>query len=367
MTTYASVTVGIPAYNEATTIEQVIRSFLLTKYPDLIEIIIADGGSTDSTQDIVKKLSLEDSRVKLLHNPLKIQSAGLNLILQQCRGDIFLRADAHCEYAPDYIERCVEALIESKASSVSGAQRAVATTAFQAGVALAFRSFLANGGSKLRNPNYDGYSDTNFMGCFWKKDILQVALYKQSEQNEKLNLSNIEYFDTSQVTNQDAELNLRLIEKNPKAIYISSKIKVCYHPRKTWKTLWKQYFKYGRGRYLTSLKHPKKSPLRSKIPFIALLLLVFASPFTYLFPQISLFFYIFLFICFLIPFLEGIRTTLKYDLVFNSEIWRSSEKVPSIITRCLFCGVAILTMPLAHSFGYTYQLFRHKILRAPNW
>jgi succinoglycan biosynthesis protein ExoA len=112
-TEHPSVTVAIPAYNESVHIEKLIRGFLSTNYPNLLEIFIADGGSTDGTQEIVNKLSLEDSRVKLLHNPLKLQSVGLNLILQECTGDIFLRADAHSDYAPDYLERCVETLQES--------------------------------------------------------------------------------------------------------------------------------------------------------------------------------------------------------------------------------------------------------------
>ena len=72
-----------------------MKEFLSTAYPNLIiEVFVADGGSTDGTQDIVKNLALEDPRVKLLHNSLKVQSAGLNLILQECTGDIFLRAYA---------------------------------------------------------------------------------------------------------------------------------------------------------------------------------------------------------------------------------------------------------------------------------
>ena len=136
-----SVSIAIPAYNESAYVEQLIRGFLSTKYPNLIEIFVADGGSTDGTQDIVKKLSEEDSRVKLIHNPDKIQSAGLNLILKQCTGDIFLRADAHSDYAPDYIENCVEALLESKALNVGGAQRFVAKTPFQSGVTSSIQKY----------------------------------------------------------------------------------------------------------------------------------------------------------------------------------------------------------------------------------
>ncbi|MFM6347931.1 MAG: glycosyltransferase, partial [Dolichospermum sp.] len=156
---------------------------------------VADGGSTDGTQDIVKKISAEDARVKLIHNPLKIQSAALNQILQECSGDIYLRLDAHCEYAPDYLEQSVEALLKSGAMNAGGAQCFVAKNSFQAGVALATKSFLGSGGAKYRNPNYDGYADTVFLGCFWRKDLLEMSGY-------------------SVARNEDAELNLRLIEKN---------------------------------------------------------------------------------------------------------------------------------------------------------
>jgi glycosyltransferase involved in cell wall biosynthesis len=56
---HPTLTVGIPTYNESGHIERVIRGFLATDYPNLIEVFVADGGSTDNTEDIVKKLSLE--------------------------------------------------------------------------------------------------------------------------------------------------------------------------------------------------------------------------------------------------------------------------------------------------------------------
>ena len=131
-----TVSIAIPTYNEAEHIEQIIRNFLQPHHPNVIEILVADGGSDDGTRDIVKNLSLSDSRVKLLHNPLKIQSGGLNVALAASTGDIFLRADAHCDYAPDYVEKCVAALQNSQADNVGGAQRFVAKNTFQAAIAV---------------------------------------------------------------------------------------------------------------------------------------------------------------------------------------------------------------------------------------
>ena len=59
------VSVIMPAYNAEKTIEKSIRSILLQNYREL-EMIVGDDGSTDTTPDIVQRLSREDSRVKLV-------------------------------------------------------------------------------------------------------------------------------------------------------------------------------------------------------------------------------------------------------------------------------------------------------------
>ncbi|AVZ30694.1 glycosyltransferase family 2 protein [Nodularia spumigena] len=350
-TPHPTLTVAIPTYNEASNIERVVSGFLSTGYPNLIEVFIADGGSTDGTQDIVKNLALEDSRVKLIHNPLKIQSAGLNLILQECNGDIFLRADAHSDYAPNYIERCVEALLSSKALNVGGAQRFVAKTSFQAGVAIASKSVLGNGGAKYKNSEYDGYSETVYLGCFWKKALQEVSGYS-----------------TEATANEDAELNQKLLQKDKNAIYISSKILVWYYPRRTLKSLYIQYFKYGRGRYLTSIKHSLKSQIRGIIPFLVISLTTLLLLIDLLFPGLGLAIEILVVLGLLLPFLESLRVTLKLRNSFNSEIWRGDQyKIPSFLTRWFLCGIVLLTMPIAHSCGYGYQLVRHRVFRVSGW
>ncbi|MGL6338391.1 MAG: glycosyltransferase family 2 protein [Waterburya sp.] len=345
-----SVSIIIPTYNEEDNVEAVIGSFLTSQYPNILEILVVDGDSTDSTPEIVAKLAYYHCQVKLLHNPFRIQSAALNIGLKASRGDVFLRADAHCQYASDYVEKCIKTLLTTKADNVGGAQRFVAEKKFQAGVALAANSLLGNGAAKYRNPQYNGYADTVFLGCIWTKTLISLSGY------------------SNQITNEDAELNQRLLKKNPQAIYISSDINVWYYPRKTWISLFIQYFKYGRGRYLTTVKHKQNFQLRGKLPFLFISLAIFWACLDLFLFSINLYTKELFILGLVIIFIESFRLNYQLKAKFFKEIWRGNiESAPSFISRWLICGIAILTMPLAHFFGYSYQLFRNKIFKVSDW
>jgi glycosyltransferase involved in cell wall biosynthesis len=345
-----TVTIAIPTYNEADCIKKVIKGFFNNTYDNLVEILVGDGGSTDNTREIVEQLSLIDARVKLINNPEQLQSSALNLMLKEAKGDIFLRADAHCDYALDYIEKCVEALQKTKAINVGGAQRFVATEAFQSGVALASKSLLGHGGAKYRNILYNGYADTVFLGCFWKQDLLKLGGY------------------ANQNTNEDAELNLRLRKINSESIYISSDIKVEYFPRKTWSSLFKQYFRYGRGRYLTGIKHKDNLQIRGKLSFLFVFTVVTLLFLDFLFSKFNLPIKEFIITLIVIPLAESCRVIWEYKNSFATEIWRGQRhKIPSLLSSWFYCSITLWTLPLAHFSGYGYQLLKHKFLRIQQW
>ena len=345
-----SVSIVIPTYNEEDNIEAVVGGFLASSYSNILEILVVDGNSTDSTTAKVAELSCLYSKVKLLHNPFRIQSAALNIGLKACQGEVFLRADAHCQYASDYIEKCIETLLTTKASNVGGAQRFVAKDRFQAGVALAANSLLGNGGAKYRNPQYDGYVDTVFLGCMWKNTLINVCGY------------------SNQITNEDAELNQRLLEKDAEAIYVSSNIKVWYYPRKTWTSLYVQYFKYGRGRFLTATKHTKNLQIRSKLPFLFISCIIMFFGLDLFLPTINLHIERLIILGTIAVLAESLRINLKFNGNFLKEVWRGSEKYPpSLFERWLCCAIVIMTLPVAHFSGYGYQLFRCKVLKISDW
>lgn len=245
------VTIAMPAYNEENYIEACIRSVQEQDYPaDRIEILVADGRSADRTREILAELAEADPRIRVVDNPERLQAAGLNKLIREARGEIVVRMDVHCEYAPSYVRKCVETMEKTGADNVGGAQRARARTGFQRALCAALASPLGVGGAGYRDASKEGFVDTVFLGAFRRKIFETIGLY-----------------DPKAITNEDAELNQRLLESGGK-IYLSKEIEVHYYPRDSFKTLAKQYYKYGRGRARTLLKLGRFPTIRPAIPFL---------------------------------------------------------------------------------------------------
>lgn len=232
------VSIVMPCLNEEAYIEACVRSVFAQDYPkDRIEILVADGMSMDKTREILDRLRVEDPRIQVIDNPDRLQAAGLNAAIRVSRGEVIIRMDVHAEYAPDYVRRCVEVLEETGADNVGGAQRAKAKSLFQRALCAALDSPLGVGGSKYRSADNEGFVDTIFLGAFRRRILERVGLY-----------------DPKAFTNEDAELNQRILESGGK-LYLSRKIVVHYFPRDSFKTLARQYFRYGKGRARTIVKH----------------------------------------------------------------------------------------------------------------
>ena len=254
------VSVVMPCLNEEAYIEACVRSVFAQDYPkDRIEILVADGMSMDKTREILDRLREEDGRVRVIDNPDRIQAAGLNAAIRECHGEVVVRMDVHAEYATDYVRRCVEVLEQTGADNVGGAQRAKAKTLFQRALCAALDSPLGVGGSKYRSGSNEGFVDTIFLGAFRRRILEKVGLY-----------------DPKAVTNEDAELNQRILEQGGK-LYLSPSIVVHYFPRDSFRTLSRQYFRYGKGRARTMLKHRRLprtgdagafASVRPAIPFL---------------------------------------------------------------------------------------------------
>src|SRR4051812_26395364 len=75
--------VVIPCLNEEGYIQGVIDHFAAVSPDTVRKIVVADGGSTDRTLEIVEQCARRDARIVLLHNVRRIQSSGINRAVEQ--------------------------------------------------------------------------------------------------------------------------------------------------------------------------------------------------------------------------------------------------------------------------------------------
>ncbi|AKU98447.1 Succinoglycan biosynthesis protein exoA [Labilithrix luteola] len=247
-------TIAIPCFNEERHIEACLADIFAQDYPPAsIEVLIGDGMSTDGTREIIGRIVSQwpgAPRVRVIDNPRRLQAAAMNAVIAEARGEIIIRMDVHARYATDYVRQCIAVLEATGAANVGGAQRARPKTWFQRALCAALDSPVAVGGARYRNADAEGFVDTVFLGAFRKRVFEAAGGY-----------------DPMAITNEDAELNQRILAGGGK-IYLSKKIVVHYYPRDSFRSLSRQYFRYGQGRARTLLKHKTFPTPRPAIPFL---------------------------------------------------------------------------------------------------
>ena len=108
------VSIIIPVYNTEEYVEECIKSLVLQTYSN-IEIIICDDFSEDNSFMICKKLSKEDSRIKLLKNCRKKGLSGArNSALDKAKGEYILFVDSDDFVEKDYVDKLVKACCDDQ-------------------------------------------------------------------------------------------------------------------------------------------------------------------------------------------------------------------------------------------------------------
>ena len=117
------VSVIIPAYNAANTIEKAIRSVQSQSLEDW-ELIIVDDGSTDHTPEIVGLLAESDKRIQYVRQSNAGAAAARNHGIDIVETEYLAFLDADDTYDASYLERMVNALDTSSADfSICGVRK----------------------------------------------------------------------------------------------------------------------------------------------------------------------------------------------------------------------------------------------------
>jgi succinoglycan biosynthesis protein ExoA len=243
-----SVSIVIPARNEAGTIRDALAGALSQEYQGELEVIVAVAPSTDGTEGVVAALAAADDRIRVVDNPAGSTPAGLNAAIRAARASIIVRCDAHARLPADYVAKAVERLDATGAVNVGGVQAAAGTTAMQRAIAAAMSSRFGVGDARFHTGGAAGPVDTVYLGVFRRDAIEATGL-----------------FDERLARNQDYEMNYRL-RRDGGIVFFDPDLVVEYMPRSSLGALWKQYFDYGRWKRVVIGLHPESVRLRQVAP-----------------------------------------------------------------------------------------------------
>ena len=222
------VSIIVPTLNSGATIDECLRAILELDYPkNLLEVIVIDGGSTDSTVEIAKKHPVTFVSSKL--NP----AAAYNLVLKDVTNPVIGLIDSDAKVEKSWLMKLVKLLDNPDVAGASGT--------------------VETWNSDKLVPRVIGYE------LHYRYSRLPGTVERVATMNLLLKTKvtlEVGGFDEDLPTQYDTDIGARLAEAGYRIAFDSGAI--CYHfHRPTLKAFFKQQYKYGENTWKLYFKHPK--------------------------------------------------------------------------------------------------------------
>ena len=173
-----TVSIILPVLNEETQLERCLRSVAEQTYPAVVEIIVADGGSTDGTRDRSRQ---DSTRCRVVDNPTAYPPRRPECGNRRRSGDIIVRVDARTA-----LSRPITSSAASRRSSGRGRPSSAArcatrpTMRAQRGIVAAMTSRLGAGPAAFRREGGEPrFVDTVYLGAFRAETIRSIGGYDE--------------------------------------------------------------------------------------------------------------------------------------------------------------------------------------------
>jgi glycosyltransferase involved in cell wall biosynthesis len=228
---WPKISVVVPTYNAARTLDDCLNSLLKLRYPDY-EVIVVNDGSTDDSDSITRRYPF-----KVITTRNQGVSAARNEGLRAASGEIIAYIDSDARADPDWLSYVANTYLESDVVGVGG-------------------------------PNLVPDEDNWVAKCVYRAPggPTQVMLDDRSAEHipgcnmsfRKWALEEIDGFDPIFTkAADDVDICWRLLERGYRIGFSPSAI-VWHHRRPSVKAYWQQQAGYGESEVLLERKHPNK-------------------------------------------------------------------------------------------------------------
>ena len=294
----------IPIFNESKYIEKCIESLVVqTLDASKHMILVLDGGSTDGSIEIVKKMITSSNQkggpeIILHNNPGKYVAEARNLALEILPDSVDLMVEliGHCTVPADHLSKRLEVwqnITNHSSSKVAGLGVRVLPsdgekTMVETWIEATLSSTLGSGSGQFDNFSETGETRTPAFCMHSREAIKQIGGW-----------------DTDFITSQDSDLSMRLQDSGFR-LYRTNDTHVKMVKRTNFSSWLKMGYRYGFWRTKIIKKHPSRHSKREFLPWIglilSLILLLTSNQYWYM-PSLI---YALVIIC------EGLRFTIKW-------------------------------------------------------
>lgn len=257
--------VAIVALNEELYIKRILNDVLEQQYPkNKIEVLLIDSGSKDKTLEYMNLFKAEYNNVfygiQILNNIDKIQAAGWNVAINNFKGDVLFRIDAHAHIPNNFVLENMK--LQESGEIVTGGPRYTLSdgqTLFDDFLLQAENSMFGSSIASYRRSTDTTYVKSLFHGAYRRSILEKVGL-----------------FNTSLGRTEDNEFHYRIRQNGYKLCY-SGEIFSYQYIRSTFLKMLKQ--KYGNGYWIgrTFWICPKCLEKYHFIPMLFVLGIVFTT------------------------------------------------------------------------------------------